>query len=126
MTLLLELQGHEVHVAHGGEVALRVANDKRPDVILLDIGMPGMNGYEVARQLRAQDCFAETLLVAITGYGRASDVQQTESAGFDHHLVKPVDYEKLQSVLATRSACATRGGAGSIGEPMERAGNTPL
>ena len=55
MTLLLELQGHEVHVAHAGQTALRVASDKRPDVILLDIGMPGMNGYEVARQLRAQD-----------------------------------------------------------------------
>jgi signal transduction histidine kinase/ActR/RegA family two-component response regulator len=126
MTLLLELQGHEVHVAHAGHTALRVASDKRPDVILLDIGMPGMNGYEVARQLRAQDCFADTLLVAITGYGRASDVKQTESAGFDHHLVKPVDYEKLQAVLATRSSCASARTARQ-GEQMERcAGNTPL
>ena len=91
-----------------GQTALRVASDKRPDVILLDIGMPGMNGYEVARQLRAQDGFADTLLVAITGYGRASDVKQTESAGFDHHLVKPVDYEKLQAVLATRSRRGAR------------------
>jgi len=104
MTLLLELQGHEVHVAHAGPAALRVASDKRPDVILLDIGMPGMNGYEVAKQLRAQHEFADTLLVAITGYGRASDVKQTQSAGFDYHLVKPVDYEKLQAVLATRPA----------------------
>jgi signal transduction histidine kinase len=101
MTLLLELQGHEVHVAHAGPAALRLANEKRPDVILLDIGMPGMNGFEVAKQLRAKDEFANTLLVAITGYGRASDVKQTESAGFDHHLVKPVDYDKLQAVLAT-------------------------
>ena len=104
MTLLLELQGHEVHVAHAGPAALRVASDKKPDVILLDIGMPGMNGYEVAKQLRAQHEFADTLLVAITGYGRASDVKQTQSAGFDYHLVKPVDYEKLQAVLATRAA----------------------
>lgn len=104
MTMLLELQGHEVHVAHAGHTALRVAKDQQPDVILLDIGMPGMNGYEVARQLRSQEAFTNTLLVAITGYGRQSDVEQTQSAGFDHHLVKPVDYEKLQAVLATRSS----------------------
>jgi CheY-like chemotaxis protein len=128
MTLLLELQGHEVHVAHAGQAALRVASEKRPDVILLDIGMPGMNGYEVARHLRAQDCFTDTLLVAITGYGRATDVQQTESAGFDYHLVKPVDYEKLQAVLATRAGrCGTRRAAAARpGEPLElRAGNAP-
>ncbi|MEN3351879.1 MAG: hypothetical protein V7640_37, partial [Betaproteobacteria bacterium] len=82
MTLLLELQGHEVQVAHAGQTALKMAHDSRPDVILLDIGMPGMNGYEVARQLRAQAAFSDTLLVAVTGYGRASDVKQTESAGF--------------------------------------------
>ncbi|MEA3154480.1 MAG: hypothetical protein QOK44_2069 [Betaproteobacteria bacterium] len=103
MTLLLELQGHEVQVAHAGQVALKMAQESTPDVILLDIGMPGMNGYEVARQLRAQPVFADTLLVAVTGYGRASDMKQTESAGFDHHLVKPIDYEKLQSLLAARS-----------------------
>ena len=102
MTLLLELQGHEVQVAHAGQVALRMANDRRPDVVLLDIGMPGMNGYEVAKQLRAQNAFDDTLLIAVTGYGRASDVKQTESAGFDHHLVKPIDYEKLQSLLGAR------------------------
>ena len=102
MTLLLELQGHEVQVAHAGQAALKIAHESSPDVILLDIGMPGMNGYEVARQLRAQAAFADTLLVAVTGYGRASDVKQTESAGFDHHLVKPIDYEKL--AVSARSA----------------------
>ena len=119
MTLLLELQGHEVHIAHAGQTALRVASEKRPDVILLDIGMPGMNGYEVARQLRSQDGFADTLLVAITGYGRPSDVIQTQSAGFDHHLVKPVDYDKLQAVLAAHCR-----GAG--GEVEKAAGGSPL
>jgi CheY-like chemotaxis protein len=103
MTLLLELQGHEVKVAHAGQAALKIASEAQPDVILLDIGMPGMNGYEVARQLRGQSAFADTLLIAVTGYGRASDVKQTQSAGFDHHLVKPIDYEKLQSLLAARS-----------------------
>jgi len=90
-------------VAHAGPAALKLANEGRPDVILLDIGMPGMNGYEVARQLRGQGAFADTLLIAVTGYGRASDVKQTESAGFDYHLVKPIDYDKLQSLLAARS-----------------------
>jgi signal transduction histidine kinase len=103
MTLLLELQGHQVQVAHAGQTALAMAAEALPDVILLDIGMPGMNGYEVARQLRAQDRFADTLLIAVTGYGRASDVKQTEAAGFDHHLVKPIDYEKLQALLAARA-----------------------
>jgi CheY-like chemotaxis protein len=127
MTLLLELQGHEVHVAHAGPAALRVASDKKPDVILLDIGMPGMNGYEVAKQLRAQHEFADTLLVAITGYGRASDVKQTQSAGFDYHLVKPVDYEELQAVLASRSAKSDlRGSVGlSSGEPVKRWARNP-
>jgi signal transduction histidine kinase len=108
MTLLLELQGHEVKVAHAGQAALKIADEFVPDVILLDIGMPGMNGYEVARALRAQDRFADTLLVAVTGYGRASDVKQTESAGFDHHLVKPIDYDKLQALLAARSSRLAR------------------
>ncbi|MDB5866264.1 MAG: response regulator [Betaproteobacteria bacterium] len=103
MTLLLELQGHQVHVAHAGQAALQIAGQFHPDVILLDIGMPGMNGYEVAKHLRSQAAFSETLLIAVTGYGRASDVKQTESAGFDHHLVKPIDYDKLQSLLEARS-----------------------
>jgi signal transduction histidine kinase len=128
MTLLLELQGHEVHVAHAGQTALTIAIEKRPDVILLDIGMPGMNGYEVARQLRAQKTFSDTLLVAITGYGRVSDVMQTQSAGFDHHLVKPVDYDKLQAVLAahTRGGDSRRGGIRAGGQIEQVAGNGPL
>jgi signal transduction histidine kinase len=104
MTLLLELQGHQVNVAHSGQAALQLAGQCNPDVILLDIGMPGMNGYEVAKHLRSQPAFADTLLIAVTGYGRASDVKQTESAGFDHHLVKPIDYDKLQSLLEARSS----------------------
>jgi signal transduction histidine kinase len=128
MTLLLELQGHEVQVAHAGQVALRMAQESTPDVILLDIGMPGMNGYEVARHLRSQAAFADTLLVAVTGYGRASDVKQTESAGFDHHLVKPIDYDKLQSLLAARSQkYSDKTSRARVDGPMESfAGNTPL
>jgi CheY-like chemotaxis protein len=125
MTLLLELQGHEVQVAHAGQTALKMAHESRPDVILLDIGMPGMNGYEVARQLRAQASFSDTLLVAVTGYGRASDVKQTESAGFDHHLVKPIDYEKLQSLLAARAHNSGKRSPEREGERVEScAGNS--
>jgi len=113
MMLLLELQGHQVRAAHAGQAALAVAAEYRPEVILLDIGMPGMNGYEVARLLRAQDMFSETLLIAVTGYGRASDVKQTESAGFDHHLVKPIDYEKLHAHLVARAARGVGGADGS-------------
>jgi signal transduction histidine kinase len=108
MTLLLELNGHEVCVANSGQAALELAAERKPDAILLDIGMPGMNGYEVARRLRQQPAFAETLLVAITGYGRASDLEQTQAAGFDHHLVKPIDYDKLQALLASRSSALAR------------------
>ena len=128
MTLLLELQGHEVRVAHAGDAALLLAAQFRPDVILLDIGMPGMNGYEVARQLRTQPAFSGTLLVAVTGYGRASDVKQTESAGFDHHLVKPIDYDKLQSLLDARSQRGARAvGESGAGKAVEScAGDTPL
>ena len=111
MGVLLRLQGHDVHLADEGAVALRAAADHRPDVILLDIGMPGMNGYEVAKQLRSQERFADTLLVAVTGYGRPSDIKQTQSAGFDHHLVKPIDYDKLESLLAATSSRASRGAA---------------
>jgi signal transduction histidine kinase len=103
MTLLLQLHGHEVHVVHDGRKALAAAQEHRPDAILLDIGMPELNGYEVAKQLRAEQAFADTLLVAVTGYGRASDIQKTQEAGFDHHLVKPVDYDRLNAFLARRS-----------------------
>jgi CheY-like chemotaxis protein len=108
MTLLLEMSGHEVSVANSGHAALELAAERKPDAILLDIGMPGMNGYEVARRLRQQAAFADTLLVAITGYGRASDVEQTGAAGFDHHLVKPIDYDKLQALLAACSSTLAR------------------
>jgi CheY-like chemotaxis protein len=117
-----------VNVAHGGQTALKIAGEFRPDVILLDIGMPGMNGYEVARQLRVQDTFADTLLVAVTGYGRASDLKQTEAAGFDHHLVKPIDYEKLQTLLVARASKYRQEIPAPVAEPRAEswAGNSSL
>jgi signal transduction histidine kinase/CheY-like chemotaxis protein len=100
LTLLLRLRGHEVQKAHTGPEALRAAAEHRPEVVVLDIGLPGMDGYEVARRLRQEPRFQETVLVAVTGYGKEDDRRRSEEAGFDHHLVKPVDPQALHQVLA--------------------------
>jgi PAS domain S-box-containing protein len=96
---LLEMQGHEVALSADGPAALAAAATTPPDVILLDIGLPGMDGYEVAARLRAAG-HTRAALVALTGYGRDSDVQRSREAGFDHHLVKPVDLGRLQKIAA--------------------------
>lgn len=99
LAMLLELSGHTVDVVHSGAAALERVAKVRPDCMLLDIGMPDMNGYEVARRLRAERQFEGMHLVALTGYGREYDRRQAEAAGIDHYLIKPVDYEKLQQLL---------------------------
>jgi signal transduction histidine kinase len=91
--------GHEVGVAHDGPSALEEALRTRPDVVLLDIGLPGMDGYEVARLLRERAGFADTVLIALSGYGQADDRRRSQDAGFRDHLVKPVDIEELASRL---------------------------
>ena len=101
--VLLRVSGHDVRVAYSGPAALEVAVEYRPDLALLDIGLPGMDGYEVARWLRQQPSLQHTVLVAVTGYGQESDREQSREAGFAHHLVKPVRPEDLQAVLATRT-----------------------
>src|SRR5205807_5241252 len=92
--------GHEVHVVHDGTAALESASTLRPDLVLLDIGLPGIDGYEVARRLRQQDEFQKTLLVALTGYGQEEDRRRSREAGFDAHLVKPLDLHGLLELLA--------------------------
>jgi signal transduction histidine kinase/CheY-like chemotaxis protein len=109
MSMLLQCEGHDIGTAYCGETALRLAHSIRPDVVLLDIGMPGMLGYEVARRLRSSDESAHAMLIAVTGYGRESDVAKALAAGFDHHLVKPVDFDKLRSLLATRQGSLQSG-----------------
>jgi signal transduction histidine kinase len=104
MSMLLQCDGHDIDTAYSGETALRMARELRPDVVLLDIGMPGMLGYEVAKRLRGVVESSSALLIAVTGYGRESDVAKARDAGFDHHLVKPVDLDKLRSLLASRQA----------------------
>ncbi|HWB14298.1 MAG TPA: PAS domain S-box protein [Pirellulales bacterium] len=103
LAIVLGLAGQDVRTAYDGPSALAEANHFRPDVIFLDIGMPGMDGYEVARRLRADPELKGALLVALTGWGQEADRRRSFDAGFDHHLVKPVDTDVLNDLLA--SAC---------------------
>jgi signal transduction histidine kinase/CheY-like chemotaxis protein len=100
-SMLLEMSGHDVRTAHDGPTALQVALDYRPDVVLLDIGLPGLNGYEVAKRIRQQPDFKNVVLVALTGYGQDSDRQTALHAGFNHHMTKPVRLPQLEQILAT-------------------------
>jgi CheY-like chemotaxis protein len=96
--LLLIMQGHDVETAHDGLAALQRAREFRPQVLFLDIGLPGMNGYDVAKTLR-QEGFEQEFMVAVSGYGQLEDRKRSREAGFDQHLVKPVDQASLISVL---------------------------
>jgi CheY-like chemotaxis protein len=98
--LVTKLWSHEVVVAHDGLSALDLAQKHRPQIVLLDIGLPGMDGYEVAKQLRGQPQFAETLIVALTGYGLDADRLRSADAGFDKHLVKPISVSVLEELFA--------------------------
>lgn len=101
MAMLLKLVGHEVCVAQDGGSGLREAERFLPQVVLLDIGLPDINGYEVARRLRQHPSLQSATLIAMTGYGQPEDRQRSSDAGFHHHLVKPVDWETLERLLAT-------------------------
>ena len=101
MAMLLKLVGHEVCVAADGNTGLREAERFLPQVVLLDIGLPDINGYEVARRLRQHPSLQSATLIAMTGYGQPEDRQRSSEAGFHHHLVKPVDWETLERLLAT-------------------------
>jgi CheY-like chemotaxis protein len=99
MALLLRLNGHEVRIAHDGSSALAEAHSFVPQVVLCDIGLPGMDGYEVAARLREQEAFKQTPLIALTGYGQDESRRRAKEAGFDYHLVKPVEPGALNTVL---------------------------
>ncbi len=98
---LLALFGHHAEFARSGAAGVEVARQRRPDVVLCDIGLPEMDGYAVARQLRADPLTAPVHLIAVTGYGREADRSQAAAAGFDLHLVKPVGPEVLKRLLAS-------------------------
>ena len=106
--VLLRLWGHDVRLAFNGPEALEAAATFNPEVVLLDIGLPGMNGYEVARHLRSRPHSLGITLIAVTGYGQESDRMRTAEAGFDRHLTKPVDPEQLRTMIAA-SDPATNG-----------------
>ena len=107
MAMLLEMSGHEVRVFHDGPSALEAALADPPDVVLLDIGLPGFDGFEVARRIRQEATLKNVVLVAMTGYARETERQRSQEAGFDHHLVKPADFDEVLKILATVSQKAT-------------------
>jgi len=101
LSMLLELSGHEAHTAHDGDGGLAEAERLRPDLVLLDIGLPGLNGYEVCRRIRESSWGKDLTVVALTGWGQEEDRSRSREAGFSAHLVKPVDLNALMRILAT-------------------------
>jgi CheY-like chemotaxis protein len=101
LAILLKFWGHEVRMATNGEEALQVVNDYKPDLIVSDIAMPGMDGLEMVRRLRRLPEFQDTFCVALTGFGHDDDRKRSLEAGFDLHLLKPVVPEALKAVIAT-------------------------
>jgi len=109
LALLLEIQGHEVQTAYDGLAALETVEAFDPDAVVLDIGLPRLDGYEAARRIRARPRLKPLLLVALTGYGHEENRLQAQAAGFDHHLVKPVDLDVLQQLFAAHHQLQSRG-----------------
>ncbi len=100
MAMMLSMMGHETRTAHDGEAAVATAEAFRPQVVLLDIGLPKLNGYEVAQRIRKEEWGASMFLVAITGWGQDEDRRRSEDVGMNLHLVKPVEPSALDRVLA--------------------------
>jgi CheY-like chemotaxis protein len=122
LAMLLTLEGHSVYTASDGQQTLERAEQHRPDIALLDIGMPGLDGYEVARRIRAQPWGKHITLVALTGWGQESDRARSRDAGFDTHLVKPVDLDLLMELLARAPTYAAESGSGPHAAPSSAQG----
>ena len=114
--MLLKLAGQDVRVAYDGPTALRQAIDFRPELILLDIGMPVMDGYEVCRRLRRQSGLDQATVVALTGWGQDEDRRRSHEAGFDHHMVKPVEPGALERLLEELEVAPRASGQGTEAE----------
>lgn len=106
LALLLGLEGHEVRVAYAGRPAIEVAHEFKPELAILDLGLPDLSGYDVARLLRQDPALARIELIALTGWGQEEHRKRALEAGFDHHVTKPVDLEQLARLLGKRSASA--------------------
>lgn len=109
LSMLVKMLGNDVRLSHCGAEALDAAREFEPDVVFLDLGMPEMDGFEVARRIRRQPWGRRATLVALTGWGKAEDRRKTKQAGFDHHLVKPADRSSLESILAQHREAPDRG-----------------
>jgi DNA-binding response OmpR family regulator len=107
LAMVLTAQSHQVHIAPDGHAALQAVGQFRPDIMLIDIGLPGMSGYDLAERIRADRSFEQVLLVALTGYGGDDDRARALNCGFDRHVVKPIDDRALDELL--RDAPAFRG-----------------
>ena len=99
MAMLLRLDGHEVHVATDGLEAVEMFVRMQPEVVILDIGMPGLSGHEAAKRIREQSGGRDVTLIAVTGWGQKSDKDRAAAAGFDHHFTKPVEPAVLSALL---------------------------
>jgi CheY-like chemotaxis protein len=98
--MILQMMGNDTRTAYDGEEAVAAASEFQPDVILLDLDLPKLNGYEVCRRIRKQPGGKELVIIAQTGYGQAEDRRRTHEAGFDYHIVKPLDPDALMDLLA--------------------------
>jgi CheY-like chemotaxis protein len=138
LSVMLRIAGHEVRTAYDGQHALDVAELFKPSLALLDLGMPRVNGYDTARRLRETPHGRDIVIIALTGWGQPEDRNRSLAAGFDHHLVKPVDPSMLERLLAepatktkkTGSACrgedGPRGGVDQYDRPLELMGGVSL
>lgn len=106
MSALLRLEGHHAITVHDGFAAIDAAEQHRPDVVLLDIGLPRMSGHEVCRRLRDRPWGKELVVIALTGWGQSEDRRKSQEAGFDGHLVKPILYETLEELLSSLTPTA--------------------
>jgi CheY-like chemotaxis protein len=100
LAMMLKIMGHDTRTAHDGEAAVEMAESFRPDVVLLDIGLPKMNGYDACRQIRAASWGERMVLIALTGWGQDEDKLHSKEAGFNFHMIKPVDPEALAKILS--------------------------
>jgi len=115
LKMLLEMEGHEVQICHDGQQALEAIESSQPDVAVLDIGMPRLDGLEVAEKVRAASWGQAVTLIALSGWGQREDQDRSAAAGFAYHLTKPVDFEALQSLISRAGVAAVpaRSGVGA-------------